>query len=258
MFTVLAPFGNVGADRHETGRSGKVRNAKLWARLEAFRFDSANDTSSLSDQLVAAESWSATYAARVVEEYRRFLYLSQVLPGQAAPSEPIDRAWRLHADFGDAYWNGLCGRTLGQVLKPEAPECEGGIRRHPHQYAETVAAYTAEFGAPPPGDIWEGAEELVDRSGGAGKAALAAFGTAVVFLVLGLVLLTRSTDRDAATALLVLSAVALVVALWEWLFPRSERRIGRQRQKFGSSGSGDLQGYDFDRASGDGGDGGGD
>ncbi len=132
----------------------------LWAGLERFAFDAgAPDRPpplrTFARRLAAKQGWSAPFAARVVDEYRRFLFLAVAAGRPVCPSEEVDEAWHLHLTDTRSYWHDLCAGVLGTPLHHDASRggAEDG-RRHREMYRATLAAYREWFGADPPADIW--------------------------------------------------------------------------------------------------------
>ncbi len=106
-------------------------------------------------RLARENGWRPSYAARVVEEYRRFLYLAAVSGHSVTPSEAVDQAWHLHLCYTRSYWDRLCRDVLGFRLH-HGPT-RGGRAEAAHydaQYRATLASYQRVFGAPPPDEIW--------------------------------------------------------------------------------------------------------
>jgi len=64
----------------------KLTDDPLWDRLQAFEFDIAGDSLTFTQRLARENGWPAAYAGRVVEEYRRFLYLTQCA---GHPRDPV-------------------------------------------------------------------------------------------------------------------------------------------------------------------------
>lgn len=131
-----------------------MRNPDLWARLEAFEFDKGRGTAPFSVKLALGEGWSVAFTARVIEEYRRFLYLTQVSDRQVTPSQIVDAAWHMHLTFTRDYWEDLCPNVIGKAVHHQPCAGEEEMPRYRNQYAATKALYEAEFGMEPPADIW--------------------------------------------------------------------------------------------------------
>lgn len=95
------------------------------------------------------------YARDVVDEYRRFLFLSVAAGHTVTPSEAVDQAWHLHLTYTDSYWNDLCPHVLGKPLH-HGPTRGGVHEQHAFisLYGETLASYERLFGYAPPSEIW--------------------------------------------------------------------------------------------------------
>ncbi len=135
----------------------------LWQRLESFTFDDEFPEHSFADRLARENGWSEAYTERVLNEYQRFLYLSQVADHPVTPSEAVDQAWHLHLIYTRSYWSVLCATVLDRPLHhgpsrggPEEDE------RYREQYAATVRSYRLAFGDPPE-DIWPDIETRFRR-----------------------------------------------------------------------------------------------
>ena len=130
-----------------------MRNPDLWDRLQAYSFDGAG-SAPYSVKLARAEGWSHAFSKRVIEEYRRYAYLTQVSPRQLTPSNGIDAAWHMHLVYTREYWQNFCPNVLGNELHHTPCGGEEEMPRYRDQFAATKALYEAEFGEEPPADIW--------------------------------------------------------------------------------------------------------
>jgi len=63
----------------------------LWDRLLAFNFDNTGDALTFTQRLARENGWSLGFAQRVVEEYRRFLYLALRASHSVTPSDAVDK-----------------------------------------------------------------------------------------------------------------------------------------------------------------------
>jgi hypothetical protein len=131
----------------------------LWDKIKVFSFDDPSSARPFSTRLASENGWSAAYTDRVVDEYRRFLYLTQVAGREVTPSADVDEAWHLHLLYTRSYWNDLCGRVLARPLHhgPTRGGAEEGAR-YRGSYAATLQAYRDAFGDAPPSDIWPDVE----------------------------------------------------------------------------------------------------
>jgi hypothetical protein len=127
----------------------------LWNRIRDFAIDDPLASVKYSDKLAFNNGWSKDYAARVIEEYRKFIFLCYVLPEGASPSKPVDEAWHLHLTYTRSYWKELCKGILGKEIH-HFPS-KGGTEeneKHIQWYNDTLDNYREFFGMEAPGDIW--------------------------------------------------------------------------------------------------------
>ncbi|MDX1540159.1 MAG: hypothetical protein R3349_02020 [Geminicoccaceae bacterium] len=127
----------------------------LWARLEAMAIGPDEAALPFVDRLARDHGWIRAFAGRVIEEYRRFLYLTRVVGQPVTPSDQVDQVWHLHLTYTRSYWDDLCQGVLGRPLH-HSPTNGGPDerRRFDAQYRATLEAYQREFGEAPPADIW--------------------------------------------------------------------------------------------------------
>src|SRR4051812_11907007 len=88
----------------------------LWQNLASFSFDAESAKTSFTSRLAREQGWSHEFAARVLNEYRRFLFLTAVAGHVVCPSEQVDAAWHHHLIYSRSYWDDLCRSTLGRPL----------------------------------------------------------------------------------------------------------------------------------------------
>jgi hypothetical protein len=111
-------------------------------------------------RLARENGWTPTFAERVIEEYKRFVYLAMVAGHPVTPSDEVDQAWHLHMLYTESYFDRLCDELLGKKLshgptrggKSEGPKFEDW-------YERTKRSYQEEFGTEPPSDIWPASEK---------------------------------------------------------------------------------------------------
>ena len=127
----------------------------LWSRLQAFELDPPGLTRTISARVAEEQGWTAAHTRRVVEEYRRFLLLTQVVGRPVSPSRAVDAVWHTHLLYSRDYWERLCGEVLGKPLHHDPnPGGADEEARHHTQYLDTLAAYERIFGEAPPADLW--------------------------------------------------------------------------------------------------------
>ncbi len=132
----------------------------LLARIEALSIDPPGAALSFAARLGRENGWTPRYAARVVGEYRRFLFLAATATDPVTPSDAVDQAWHLHLTYTRSYWDDLCGGVLGRALH-HGPTAGGQAEatRYREQYAATLDRYRRAFGEVPPSDIWPAVEQ---------------------------------------------------------------------------------------------------
>ena len=88
----------------------------------------------------------------MVEEYRRFLVLTQVAGRPVSPSADVDEAWHLHLTR-TGHYERLCRELFGRFLHHEAARAGEGAK-HRDMYRATLAAYREAFGFSAPAVVW--------------------------------------------------------------------------------------------------------
>jgi uncharacterized protein (TIGR04222 family) len=127
----------------------------LWSRLQAFELDPPGLTRTISARIAEENGWTDAHTRRAVEEYRRFLLLTQVAGRPVSPSVAVDVVWHTHLLYSRDYWGRLCGEVLGVPLHHDPnPGGELENTRHRDQYHDTLDDYARVFGEPPPADLW--------------------------------------------------------------------------------------------------------
>lgn len=175
----------------------------LWQKLTAFAFDPGPVTLPFARRLARENGWDPGHARRVVEEYRRFVFLALRAGHPVTPSDAVDQAWHLHLTYTRSYWEELCGQVLEKPLH-HGPT-QGGAEeddKFRDWYTKTLASYRRLFGAEPPADIWPPVEERFAHAG-----RFARVDTATAW-VLSKVRLTRAAMVAGLTVLVVGGLIA--------------------------------------------------
>jgi uncharacterized protein (TIGR04222 family) len=137
-----------------------LERAELLTRILAFDIDGGEVALPFAARLARENGWSRSYAERVIEEYKRFVFLATTGTAPVCPSEDVDAAWHLHLTYTRSYWKRFCGEVLGRPLHHDPTKggsAEG--EKHLAMYAATLAAYRAAFGTSAPADIWPSSAE---------------------------------------------------------------------------------------------------
>ncbi len=139
----------------EIGGARGPEATALWARLREFQFDLAQPAFGFAARLAKEQGWTNAFAARAIEEYRRFVYLAMTAGHPVTPSPVVDEVWHLHLTYTRSYWDRMCGQVLGKPLHHDPTQ--GGAAedaKFVDWYGRTKVAYAKAFGVMPPGDIW--------------------------------------------------------------------------------------------------------
>jgi hypothetical protein len=137
----------------------ELKDPALWRRLQEFNLDDPSAQFSLSDRLSRENGWSLDYSKRVIDEYKKFLYLSVSEKTRLTPSDEVDQAWHLHMIYTESYWKELCGKVL--TVEFHHGPTKGGKsegEKYWGMYEKTLSIYRDVFDEPPL-DIWPKAED---------------------------------------------------------------------------------------------------
>lgn len=128
---------------------------ELWKRIEEYDIDDPDSEYPFSNRLAVENNWTIKFSLRVIEEYKRFMYLACISNQPVTPSDQVDQAWHLHLIYSRQYWIEFCG----QVLKKEihhgpTPGGEKANETYNDWYSKTLELYNNAFQEEPPNDIW--------------------------------------------------------------------------------------------------------
>lgn len=128
---------------------------EIWRRIRDFELDDPTATLCFSDRLARENGWSKEFSLRVIEEYKKFIFLVHMTGEPLTPSDQVDQAWHLHLIYTRSYWIELCGGVLQQELH-HGPTLGGEQEqaKFTDWYGRTMHFYRVHFGAEPPPDIW--------------------------------------------------------------------------------------------------------
>ena len=243
-------FGYNGGRPRDDGSRAMLTDPALWARLVALDLDDPTAELAFSSRLAAENGWTRSFARRVIGEYKRFVYLSQLGKGMVTPSDAVDQAWHLHLTYTRHYWDVLCGETLGRPLHHEPTR--GGAdedARYRRCYERTLALYATEFGTAPPPILWSVAGARIDEAkrrvsipqhrvklvGRAARLALMALAFLVGFASLAL----AASEGDLFGGLAIVAALIIaVVTVVRLVLSRFTNHGTRRRNNGGPGGGG--------------------
>ena len=85
-----------------------------WRRLSEYDFDDPEYRLSFTARLARENNWSREFAARTIDEYRRFCWLAIYAEHPVTPSDAVDQVWHLHLTYSHDYWDRFCPEVLGK------------------------------------------------------------------------------------------------------------------------------------------------
>lgn len=136
-----------------------TKQPELWNKLQKFSFDNPEAKFNFTQRLSRENGWSINYSIRVIEEYKKFLYLSYITKKSLTPSDEVDQAWHLHMVYTESYWKDMCENIFG--YKFHHGPTKGGQKegeKYNTQYNFTLDVYKQVFDYDAPVDIWPDAE----------------------------------------------------------------------------------------------------
>ena len=137
-----------------------TRQLELWTKIRNFDIDGGEATLTFAKRLARENGWSLHFANRVIEEYKRFVFLCMSAGHKCTPSEQVDQAWHLHLVYTESYWTRFCGEVLPRPLH-HGPTKGGQAEddKFVDWYGRTLESYRRVFDSEPPVDIWPAASD---------------------------------------------------------------------------------------------------
>ncbi len=140
-------------------------NDPLWINIRDFKFDKEDDELTYAIKLAFENDWDFNFTQKVINEYKKFLYLCASTNDPHSPSPFVDKAWHLHLSYTKSYWEDMCKGIIGRLLHHEPSRGkEGENEYHDRMYLETLALYEKVYGENPPADIWPPSMEYYRKS----------------------------------------------------------------------------------------------
>jgi hypothetical protein len=127
----------------------------LWTKIHDFEIDDIDSDFTFTDRLARENGWTMVYSLRVIEEYKKFIFLICIAEHPLTPSDQIDQVWHLHLIYTKSYWIDLCKNTLS--LDIHHGPTKGGEKekaKYNDLYEATKMLYQRTFEKEPPTDIW--------------------------------------------------------------------------------------------------------
>ena len=90
----------------------------------------------------------------MIQEYKKFIFLTVITEKTISPSAHIDRVWHAHLLCTHSYWHEFCGKVLKKAIHhfPLLGIKDEGIK-YRNGYQQALESYQQYFGTPP-ADIW--------------------------------------------------------------------------------------------------------
>lgn len=131
----------------------------LWKKILSYELDEKDSHFTFSDRLKRENGWTANYTERVIQEYKKFIYLI-CLGFELTPSDAVDQVWHLHLTYTKDYWINFCKNTLEKDIHHN-PTKGGKMEREKftHLYYKFFSLYYSTFGERPPTNIWPSPDE---------------------------------------------------------------------------------------------------
>jgi hypothetical protein len=132
-----------------------TQQAELYQRIQTFSLDTDDAHLPFSQRLARDNGWTIEYTHRVIDEYKKFIFLAVVAEHPVTPSDQVDQVWHLHLLYTRSYWEEFCPKVLQMPLH-HGPTQGGSRERHKFDdwYNKTLASYERFFRQSPPVDIW--------------------------------------------------------------------------------------------------------
>lgn len=127
----------------------------LWTKISSFSLDEDSSSFKFSRRLARENGWTISYSEKVIEEYKKFIFLCCITQTSVTPSDQVDQVWHLHLTYTKSYWTDLCKNTLSKEIHhnpTKGGQSEG--KKFDDFYTGTIKLYKEKFKADPPKTIW--------------------------------------------------------------------------------------------------------
>lgn len=132
----------------------------LWEKISQFKMDDENSDFTFSKRLARENNWTLEYSKKVMDEYKKFIFLCCVTKTGVTPSDQVDQVWHLHLTYTKSYWNDFCKNTLDKEIHHN-PTKGGNSEaiKFDDFYSNTKEEYYSYFKIEPPIEIWPNNEK---------------------------------------------------------------------------------------------------
>lgn len=127
----------------------------LWEKISNFTIDDENSNFKFSERLARENNWSIDYSKKVIDEYKKFIFLCCVTKTGVTPSDQVDQAWHLHLTYTKSYWIDFCKNTLEKEIHHNPTKGgESEANKFNDFYSKTKEDYKTLFEKEPLIEIW--------------------------------------------------------------------------------------------------------
>jgi hypothetical protein len=124
----------------------------LWLKLNVMNAEGLQAFAPMMKLVEQQMGMSSEMAQRVIEEYRKFLFLAMRAGHQVIPPGVVNDVWMMHLQNAQNYWENL-GKMIAD--KPMAQGLDAkNFSSMADAWAATLKSYESIFGTKPPMDIW--------------------------------------------------------------------------------------------------------
>lgn len=92
------------------------QQSEIYQRIQAFSLDAVDAHLPFSKRLARDNGWTIEYSQRVIDEYKKFIFLAIVAGHPVTPSDQVDQVWHLHLLYTRSYWEDFCLNVLPTQL----------------------------------------------------------------------------------------------------------------------------------------------
>lgn len=124
-----------------------------WEILTKLPIDDPNSALKFSGRLARENNWNKNYALKLVDEYKKFVFLAKHAGHPVTPSVEVDEVWHLHMIYTQSYWVDMCKTLDFQLHHGPTKGGKAENDKYTNWYEKTLESYRKYFGEPP-ADCW--------------------------------------------------------------------------------------------------------
>ena len=127
---------------------------ELWDNIKAHEIGLGNAEYGFQNRLAYENNWSSNFTLKVIEEYKRFMYLLCRCEHPVTPSRDVDQVWHLHLLYTKDYWLEFVPKL---DKTPHHNPTKGGKNegeKFIEYYENTLRSYRKIFQEEAPAGIW--------------------------------------------------------------------------------------------------------